>query len=75
MYDDEIKALNKWFDDEERDYFTSFNGEEYIVDESEIDDFCNLLRELDQDLIGIPCMVDKSGIWFSKNDLRNASHY
>ena len=45
MYDDEIKALNKWFNDDERGYDTSFNGEHYVVGECDVEDFCDFLRE------------------------------
>ena len=74
MYADEIEEVNKWFEDEEREYDTSFNGEEYCVSKSEIDDFCDFLRELNPDIIGIPCMVGKNGIWFTRYDLNKANH-
>ena len=72
MYDDEIEKVNKWFEDEERAYDTGFDGEYYSVSELEIDDFCDFLRELNPDIIGILCMVGKNGIWFTKKDLNNA---
>ena len=74
MYDDEIKEVNKWFEDEERAYDTDFDGEYYRVSELEVEDFCDFLRELNPDIIGIPCMVGKYGIWFTKNDLNKAKH-
>ncbi len=74
MYDDEIKELNKWFADEERCYDTGFNGEEYTVSESEVEDFCDFLRDQNPDLIGIQCMVGTSGIWFTSDDLKNARY-
>ena len=74
MYEDEITELNKWFEDEERYYDTGFNGEEYTISEREVDDFCNFLSELNPDIIGIPCMVGKSGIWFKKDDLDKACY-
>jgi len=74
MYEDEIKKLNKWFENEERHFDTSFNGEEYSIDELDVDDFCKFLREQNPDLIGIPCMVGTSGIWFTKDDLENVRY-
>ena len=74
MYDDEIKKLNEWFNDEDRSYDTSFNGEEYVVGEFDVEDFCDFLREQNPDLIGIPCMVGTGGIWFRPSDLDEASY-
>ena len=74
MYDDEIKEMDKWFEDEERRYETGFDGEYYVVSESDVEDFCDFLREQNPDLIGIPCMVGTSGIWFSKDDLEKARY-
>ncbi len=74
MYDDEIKRLNEWFNDEDRSYDTSFNGEEYAVSEIDVEDFCDFLREQNPDLIGIPCMVGTGGIWFRSSDLDKARY-
>lgn len=74
MYEDEIEELNKWFADEERAYKTGFNGEEYNVSEADVEDFCDFLRELDPDLIGIPCRVGTSGIWFTNDELQKARY-
>ena len=74
MYKDDIEELNKWFADKERAYETGFNGEEYIVSEVDVEDFCDFLRELNPDLIGIPCRVGTSGIWFTKDELQKARY-
>ena len=74
MYEDDIKELDKWFDDEERGFETSHVDDEYNVDQTDVDDFCDYLRENHPDLIGIPCMVGTGGIWFKKSDLENASY-
>ena len=69
-----MEELNKWFADKERSYGTGFNGEEYIVSEMDVEDFCDFLRELNPDLIGISCMVGTSGIWFTEKELKTASY-
>ena len=74
MWRDDIEELNKWFADKERAYLTKFNGQEYDVSEVDVEDFCDFLRELNPDLIGIPCMVGTSGIWFTKDELQKASY-
>ena len=74
MYDKEIEELNVWFEDNERAFYTGFNGEEYVVDELDVEDFCDFLREQNPDLIGIPCMVGTGGIWFTKDDLNKARY-
>lgn len=74
MWRDDIEELNKWFADKERAYSTGFNGQEYGVSEVDVEDFCDFLRELNPDLIGIPCMVGTSGIWFTKDELQKASY-
>lgn len=74
MYAEEIEDLNKWFNDEERRYETSFNGDEYVVSEADVEEFCDFLRERNPDLIGIPCMVGTNGIWFTANDLKKVRY-
>ena len=75
MYDEEIKGLNEWFNDEDRSFDTYFNGEVYAVSEIDVEDFCDFLREQNPDLIGIPCMVGTGGIWFWLSDLDKARYY
>ena len=74
MYDEEIKELQAWLDDDDRSFDTGFNGEEYVVSELDVEDFCDFLREQNPDLIGFPCMVGTGGIWFKREDLDNASY-
>ena len=74
MYEDKIEELNKWFEDEERCFDTSFDGETYTVDELDAGDFCHFVRENNHDMIGFPCMVGTSGIWFTKDDLNKARY-
>ena len=74
MYEEDIKALHEWIEDDDRCFDTGYNGEEYCICERDIEDFCDFLRELNPDLIGIPCMVDTGGIWFKREDLDNARY-
>ena len=55
MWRDDIEELNKWFADKERAYETGFNGEEYIVSEVDVEDFCDFLRELNP-VLTIGCL-------------------
>ena len=74
MYEEDIEALHAWIEDDDRCFDTSYNGEEYVICEHDIEDFCDFLRERNPDLIGIPCMVDTGGIWFKREDLDNARY-
>lgn len=74
MYEEDIEELHGWIEDDDRNYDTSFNGEEYFISHLEVDDFCDFLREQNPDLIGIPCMVGTSGIWFKREDLDKAEY-
>lgn len=74
MYEEEIKELDKWFNDKERSYDTGFDGEYYVVGERDVEDFCDFLRDLNPDLIGFPCTVGTSGIWFERADLDKARY-
>lgn len=74
MYEEEIEELYGWFNDENRSCSTEHCEDEFIVDQTDIDDFCDFLREQDPDLIGFPCMVGTGGIWFKREDLDNASY-
>ena len=74
MYEKDIEKLQKWINDDNRCYDTGFNGEEYVVDELDVEEFCDFLREQNPDLIGIQCMVGTSGIWFKREDLDNAKY-
>ena len=74
MYEEEIEELQKWINDDDRCFDTGFNGEEYVVSELDVEDFCDFLREQNPDLIGIPCMIGTGGIWFKREDLDNAMY-
>lgn len=73
MYEEYIEELNKWFDDEKRNYNTYHVDDEYCMDQADVDDFCDFLRKLGPDLIGFSCMIGTDGIWFNSEDLKNAS--
>lgn len=81
MYDEDRQALHKWFK-EHKGYGTYHNyapmhpeNDEYVIDQSDIDEFCDFLRENVADLVGIPCMVGNGGIWFTRKDLEKARFY
>lgn len=77
MYDEQIKALNDWIDDEEHRSFGTGRDDEgvYVVCARDVEDFCDFLRENVMDLIGIKCMVGNDGIWFHEDDLEDAKFY
>ena len=80
MYEDDVKALGEWFRCHE-DYGTYHHTKEkdgediYGVNISDMELFCDYLRENVTDLIGIPCMVGNDGIWFTSEDLEKARFY
>ena len=80
MYDEDRQALHKWFR-KHKDYSTYHNYspnkeyDEYVISQSDVDDFCDFLRENIMDLVGIPCMVGSGGIWFRRTDLDKAKFY
>ena len=74
MYEEDIEELDKWFDKDYLSCETSHYDDEYIVDQTDVDDFCDYLREEYPDLIGIKCMVGTGGIWFKREDLIAAKY-
>ena len=74
MYEESIEELKKWLNDKERSFETGQVNEDYYVDSSDIEDFCDYLRENETDLVGIQVMIDASGLWFKEEDLKNASY-
>ena len=74
MYEEELKELQEWFNDDERCYDTGFNGEEYTISPLDVDDFCDFLAKQEPDLIGFPCMIGTNGIWFKQEDLDKARY-
>lgn len=74
MYEEQIEELHGWIEDDDRSYDTGFDGEVYSISSYDVDDFCDFLREQNPDLIGIPCMVGTSGIWFKREDLDKARY-
>lgn len=74
MYEEDIEELHGWIEDDDRSYDTGFDGEVYCISSYDVDDFCDFLREQNPDLIGIPCMVGTSGIWFKREDLDKARY-
>jgi len=74
MYDDEIELVDKWFN-EHGDFSTYYNDEEYVVNQCDVDDFCDFIRENFSDLVGIEVMICGDGIWFKRSDLESAKTY
>ena len=74
MYEEDIKAINEWFD-EHTDYGTYHVGGEYSVSRSDIGEFIDFYKENITDCVGIECMVGSSGIWFWESNLEKAETY
>ena len=74
MYEEKIEALDKWFEDDERYFDTYHVDDEYVIDQNDVDDFCDFLREQNPDLVYIPCMVGTTGIWFTSEDLKKTKY-
>ena len=80
MYKEDRQALHKWFK-EHKSYGTYHNyspdkeHDEYVIEQSDVEDFCDFLRENIMDLVGIPCMVGGGGIWFRRTELNEAKFY
>ena len=75
MYEENIAELNEWFKHPYRSFETGFMDDEYTVDQTDVDDFCDYLRENEPDLIGIKCIVGTGGISFKREDLDKARYY
>lgn len=82
MYKDDIQKVNRWFRKKEKDSFGTYHhtmrkdGEDvYAVGTTDLDEFCDFLRENILDLIGFDCKVGNDGIWFSSGDLEKARFY
>ena len=80
MYEDDIKALDEWFANHTH-YGTYHHTEEedgediYAVSVSDMELFCDYLRENVTDFVGIPCMTEEYGIWFTSKDLEKVEVY
>lgn len=74
MYDEDIKKLDEWFD-EKNDMLTYRTEDgQYIVDAHDMSEFCDFLREHHPDLIGIPCLVNNEGVFFTRDNLEDAEY-
>lgn len=79
MYKENVKALNAWFR-KHKSYGTyhhtkQVHGEDvYAVSQYDVDEFCDYLRENEPDIVGIPCMVGDSGIWFTSENLEETDY-
>ena len=84
MFEDEIKEIDKWFQEKEKEqgyYQRTYHhtieddGEDlYKVDSRDVQEFTDYLNELDSDLIGFSCMVGNDGIWFTSEELFDARY-
>lgn len=74
MYEDDIELVDKWFE-ENGDFSTYNNDEEYCIDAVDVDDFCEFIGKNFPDLIGIEVMINHGGIWFKRSDLESARSY
>lgn len=77
MYEEDIMKLNGWFDDAVNySFYTSRNSDdEYTVEKSDVEKFCDFLRENVSDLVGFTCMIGEDGIWFTRDSLDKAEFY
>lgn len=80
MYEDEIALIDAWFDEHEEcgtyHHTEDADGEDiYVIDASNVEDFCDYIRAKLVDLIGFRCYVNGDGIWFKPEDLDYAKHY
>lgn len=74
MYEEDIKAINKWFE-EHTDYGTYHADGEYSIRSSDIGEFTDFFKENITDCVGIECMVGSNGIWFWESSLERAEMY
>ena len=74
MYEEDIKAINEWFD-EHTDYGTYHVGAEYSVSRSDIGEFIDFFKGHSTDCIGIECVLDGGGLRFWESNLEKAETY
>ncbi len=74
MDNEEIMQVDKWFDEHTENYGTHHYEDEYSVDEWDLKEFSDFLREYFPDLIYIRCHfgTSDSAIWFFRSDLEEA---
>lgn len=77
MFEDDIRKVDKWFDEHTENYGTYRSDGEYSVCENDLEAFADFLRDEFPDLIGISCFFGKgdSAIWFFRDDLEKAGFY
>lgn len=80
MYDDDIKAIRDWLNDEERPYCYCHTEEDdgedvMFVSMYDYQEFADFLRENVVDLIYIRGNIGNDGVWFSTDDLEKARFY
>ena len=73
MSEDDIKLIDKWFDEHAENYGTSHYDNEYAVCAYDLKDFSDFLQNNFPDMIGLRCYFGKgdSAIWFFKDDLES----
>lgn len=68
------KKIKSWID--RKDSYGTYHGDgEYVIAASDVEDFCEYIEKTFPDLIGIPCLVGKGGIWFFDDDLERVESY
>lgn len=85
MCEDEIEAVNEWFDEMKKDqdeYFqTTYHhtdeedGEDlYVIADVDIELFTRFLNDMNPDMVCFPCKIGSDGIWFTLDDLKDATY-
>lgn len=80
MYDDDVKAIKEWCNDNEHT-FSYFHTEEddgedvIFVSMYDFEEFADWLRENVMGLLHIPGKIGNDGVWFSSADLEKARFY
>lgn len=80
MYDDDVKAIQEWCNDNEHTFSYCHteedDGEDVIfVSMYDFEEFADWLRENVLDLIYIPGKIGNDGVWFSSADLEKSRFY
>lgn len=80
MYKEDVKKINEWFETHEcygtYHHTKEEDGEDlYSVNSFDMGDFIDECIEDVSDLIGIPCILGKDGMYFTSEDLEKAVFY
>lgn len=71
MFEDDIKAIDEWFD-QNKSYYTYRDDKDYVIGPRDVEAFMDFLEEKFTDFLWLDCRLRRVGLHFTVTELMDA---